>query len=476
MSGVTTIIEFTDPAQHTFDSNTVELSGGSTRLKSQVDSSEIFFANYDTDAFDVSKRGDKTVVFGGVNDTGQVVNGVLEFNLDRSIATYANITEIVADWAKYFKLISNITTIVSDSNIFRINSNTTSASVRVYFQNQGGGITRLKREITNDAGGVDFDDIIDTKTLSIGTEWEVAISNDDDGNIKVYVDGVLISTVASPGAFTFTDCDIIFGEDDPGKTAVADIDNAQLFSSDFFTSAPAFPRPEPTTYVKTAEQIETPIAIAMDSWDEFSDIISVLNGSEVRHLIERNSIKYRINTVSSVWEVVDLGGDLFAQSNTSTEIDDNVATFPFTTGIGVGIGLLSFLKSSTDGYTTPLLDQISLKYSAFFKGADVGVCAVVGKVVDMSGNPISGATVDADTQADYLNEDCLVSRKGSTTTNSEGIWSLTLIETETVNLSVKFTFTYTEDGKNKTFKVRDKIIPDNQVTCDFADLADFVET
>ena len=85
----TTLIEFDDPTEHTFDAVKMELANDKGRLKSLVSANEILFSNFDTNGDLVSKRGGKNIIFEGTDNTGQVANGLLSFpNQDNSIATY----------------------------------------------------------------------------------------------------------------------------------------------------------------------------------------------------------------------------------------------------------------------------------------------------------------------------------------------------------------------------------------------------
>ena len=91
---VLSLIEFDDVTEHSFDNTKMELLNDKGQLKSQVSANEILFSNFEGNVLpvlpEVSKRGDKTLVFSGTNNTGEIIGGVLNFpNNDASIGTYS---------------------------------------------------------------------------------------------------------------------------------------------------------------------------------------------------------------------------------------------------------------------------------------------------------------------------------------------------------------------------------------------------
>jgi len=248
---VTTLIEFDDASEHTFDSALLILTGDRGLLKSLVSSNEVLFSNFDTNSDVVSKRGAKTIVFGGTANTGEVLGGVLNFpNQDGSKATYSNIVDIVDDFAFRCKVNSNVTTVSGDRDLVVLDSNNDQSRIRFLMVNAGGGLTRISREIRDSSGSITANTVLTTEDLSTDPNFEIAFSNDDNGNTLTFFNGVIVSTIASP-SFDFTDSDIVFGDT---FVATSDYDDFQLFKSDEITAAFAFPFPEPTTF-SIAEKI-----------------------------------------------------------------------------------------------------------------------------------------------------------------------------------------------------------------------------
>lgn len=451
--------EFNDTLEHLYDPTKLEIINGEVKLKSQALAGEILFANYDADGIDSSKRGGKTIIFEGVNNTGEVKDGVLKFATeDRSIGSYKNITDIVADFGFRARVESNILTTVQEREIVRLVSNIDSSQIRFYLQNQGAGISRVKREITNSAGAVVSDLIIATADLSVMPNYNIAFSNEGNIENRTYFNGVLVSTVTFTN-FDFTDCDLIFGDDTSGvRTATSNYDNVQLWSSDAIQSDFDFPFPEATTYSLLEQEILTTVPYLMDQLIDFEVSIEQLNGSLIKSYFLRNVSRYWFNTVSSLWEVQSPILPKINQSNTQEEIKANASSFPLTKNIGAYIQVFNVMKSSPDGYTTPILDFFLLEFIFRFKLADIRLCTVYGGVFDNNGRPMSGVKIEVNSK-DYFYNNSFIAGKGETLTNSDGLWSLTVVETTSDATSVDFKFTYTEDQKlvPKTFKRR--IIP-----------------
>jgi hypothetical protein len=74
----------------------------------------------------------------------------------------------------------------------------------------------------------------------------------------------------------------------------------------------------------------------------------------------------------------------------------------------------------------------------------ITTCAVSGTIYGPNGSALEGVTVEAYIDAPFFHGDgtCIADYKVSTTTNSSGAWSLTLIETasvsKTMNIAISF--------------------------------------
>lgn len=451
---VQAIVEYIQPLDHILsDSEKIEIVNGQVRLKSQVLASEVLFSNFDTANELTSKRGDKELVFEGTDNTGQVADGVLKFpNQDRSTASYKAIQNITGDFAFRAKLIFNIATTALTRNLVRLVSNVDSSQIRFYLSNQGGGVSRIYREIYDSSGTLISSFITGTRTLSVGSSINIAFSNDDDGNTLTYLDGVLVSTVASP-TFDFTNCELLFGDNTSASQSVCcNYDNVQLFNSHAITAAFAFPFPEPTTYSLVEQTVLHNTPFTMSDWSSYDSIYEALTGSQLKQFIHRDTIPYKYNTTTSVWEPIDLTSTFISQCNTKEEIESNRDDFPLTSGIGTQMQFGSVLKSD-DGYTTPILDNYSLNYGKTVKPDAPSTCLVKGTFFNVLGKSVTDVEIEISSK-DHMAGPIFVGPSAKEPVNADGSFAIQIIETETINKTIDWTFHYKENGEAKTFVIK----------------------
>ena len=469
---VTTLIEFDDITEHTFDAIKLTLLNDKGQLKSLVSANEILFSNFDGNVLptlpEVSKRGGKTIVFSGTANTGQILGGVLNFpNADASIATYSNILDIVDDFALRCKVHMNVLTFTIDRDILVLDSNIDNSRIRFYLMNQGGGVTRIKREIRDASGAITDDLVLGTRDFSINPDFNVAFSNDDDGNTLTFLDGVLISTIASP-TFNFTDCDLVLSNN---AQASSDYDNLQLFKSNEITTAFAFPFPEQTTFDLFENIMITNIPFLVNVVVDFDIVEQIPADSQLKHFIilDGNNLYHD----GTSWVV---SNRTLAQANIKQEIKDNVATLPIVAGIGSVFQIGHTFKSDL-GYATSLIESITMKYKFAFKADEVVKCLVFGTVVDNSGVPVVGATVRVNSSDKFFNNN-FVGPSAKTITDSQGKFSISIVETASSNTTVDIDIEYTqkkfENGAEFddliVFPYKSRVIP-ALPTCEISDLA-----
>jgi len=454
---VTTLIEMDDASEHTLPAN-IELALGQAKLKSLVLASEILFSNFDTDAELLSKRGAKTLILSGVENTGQVLGGVLKFpNQDRSLGTYSNITDIVDDFAIRSRVEMEVATLVSDRDLVVLSSNVDNSMVRFCTGNQGSGISRVYREITDSSGSIIDNTILGIRNFTTDPDFNIAFSNDDDGNTLTYLDGVLVSTIASP-LFDFTDCDLILGNN---VKSVASFDNLQLFKGHAITSAFVFPFPEPTTYSIAEETMLTNIPFLVDEMTFIDIILEALSGTGIGHFLVLNQNRYWHNATTWV-----ISNSTLAETNTVAEILANLSTLPIVKGVGAYFQIGHIFKSEL-GYITPLIESLTMKYTFQFIPDDVSLCIVYGTILDNAGCPIEGATVRVNSSDKFFNA-AFIGPSSKVLTNAQGKFSISVVETETDGTAVDFTVEYTEkkfeDGTefddSVVFEYKNRVVPD----------------
>lgn len=101
----------------------------------------------------------------------------------------------------------------------------------------------------------------------------------------------------------------------------------------------------------------------------------------------------------------------------------------------------------------------------------VSTCVVSGTVTTVEGVGLSNVTIKAYQVAPTLYTDgtLILNSETTTTTDSSGNWSLTLVETETTQTNVTIAFYYQSGGASYDRTEYNVIIP-NTPTANFSDL------
>ena len=194
--------------------------------------------------------------------------------------------------------------------------------------------------------------------------------------------------------------------------------------------------------------------------DGFTETSTKAGSDEIKYILKKDSAWYY--WTGSAWAVSD---ETYSQSTTAADIETNKASF---TAIGVTTTFRAFLHSD-DGSTTPQLDAVVIDYD--FSGAapdTVNTCIVWGYLYDESGTAVSGATVQAYLKSEAVQYQDNVTIQGGSgtaitdTTNGNGYWELTLVETVNMAGTEKYIFTINTDTYERS-------VP-NETTKNFWDL------
>lgn len=463
-------VEFDDFAEHTMDTTKLTLLDDKGQQKAQFSPDEILFANYDADGINVSKRGAKVIAFSGVDNTGQVLDGLLKFTVaTRSLGIYAGIDSIVDDFALRCRIETLIGSTVLDRDLMVLKSNVDNSQIRFLYQNAGGGLTRIVCKVTDSAGAIANSVVLTTVSLAVAPNANIALSIDDDGNMLCYLDGVLKDTSATP-ALDFTDCDLIFGDDSLGR-ASANYDNVQLWKSNFLTEGFAFPFPEPTTFVLDELTMLTSIPFIVNKLTSIDIIHEIPAGAQLGFFNLIGGIPHWV--LAGSWVVAN--GKL-AETNTLAEIQAAIDTIPIVEGIGKLLQLGAIFKSDT-GYDTALIESTTYIFNMAFKSGNVFLCSVTSTVIDNAGQVVVGATVRVQSKDKFINN-VLVGPSAKALTGPLGKFSISIPETETDGTAVDIFVEYTEKRVLEgvefdapvIFEHLNKIIP-NVPTADLDSLA-----
>jgi len=452
---VLSLVEFDDETEHTFDNTKLELANDKGQMKNVTPVSELFFFNFDEDDGLNSKRGNEEIELTG---TADITNGFL--NLDKDDNARAKILNVqnaslATAFSFRFKLKTNFSNDSGTSNFLTLKSNVDLSQIRWYFTGPIGIDTRVNLEVTNSLGNIVHSGIQKTIEFAVGDVIQFGFAKDALSSFAT-IDGAGSSV---PPAFTadMSDCDILFGDNANTRWSY---DDFQFFNDkqDFVTGEII---PEPVSLDLNENTMLTEIPFLLDEMTEFDVTEQIPANSSLKHYFLINLTPVWFNTVSGIWEVTD--GTL-AQANTKQEINDNLALLPIVKGIGAFFQVAHIFKS-TDGYTTALLENITLKFSFQFKTSDITTCLIFGTVTDQTGDPVVGATIEFQSD-DKFTGGVFVGPKSVVTSNAQGKYSISIIETETTNTAVNILIKYDSGEKEdngdvifEEFPFKNRIIP-----------------
>lgn len=180
--------------------------------------------------------------------------------------------------------------------------------------------------------------------------------------------------------------------------------------------------------------------ITMDQLNAFTDVQSATGSDGVQFYLMIGSNPYWWN--GSAWVI---SNATYAQSNIAADIQTNAATLP----IGLGAFLTPYaILHSASGSTTPSLTSVTLTYDYFGpEPTPPNVCTVFGYFLDEKEQPIVGATIAVTNPTTFVNQGIVIAQGvRTTTTDSIGYFSMTLVETASLSGAnpLQFDVTYTQ--------------------------------
>lgn len=209
------------------------------------------------------------------------------------------------------------------------------------------------------------------------------------------------------------------------------------------------------TYPTDNPTIDGSASYRIQGLDRFEETAPTKPGSdEIKYTLKKGTSWYYWN--GAAWVVSD---ETYAQANTAAEIEANKATF---TTLTITFAWRAFLHSD-DGTTTPELDQLEIDYDyAGVTPDSVEKCVVSGHIYDADGNPKVNALIKAILETDnikYKTNIMLECEEQSDLTDVNGYWELELVETDNIQDTPKYIFTF----ENKIYR---RNVPD-QASADF---------
>lgn len=205
-----------------------------------------------------------------------------------------------------------------------------------------------------------------------------------------------------------------------------------LTSIELDYSAMSYPLSNPT--------IAPNAPITMDQLSAFTDVQSASGSDGIQFYLMIGSNPYWWN--GSAWVI---SNATYAQSNIAADIQTNAATLPIT--LGAFLTPYALLHSAS-GNTTPSLTSVTLTYDYFGpEPTPPNVCTVFGYFLDEKEQPIVGATIAVTNPTTFINQGIVIAQGvRTTTTDSIGYFSMTLVETASLSGAnpLQFDVTYTQ--------------------------------
>lgn len=460
---LSTTYPFTTPGNYSFDSDSLEVSGGLAALRNRHD--EEAYCSFTTKDLDRAAGGSTSGTLNGVaaisSGTLDITGGTGSWDIDGTgkVGADPNIVTIRFKYtpqysgipASHQRLYIEQQSSSVNSNQILIQHSTGSGNLQVSFRNSAGAAQGTLTAIT-------------TWSPTSGTTYEIELNvNTTTGTQKLYLDGV---QQGSDHGATYTRSSTI-GFMSIGNASVNQnfvVDDFQRFDYLKHTAnfASEVPRTIPATAYDTANPVLQPnTSVVLDSLDSFTTSETIAGSDNIKYILRFSGQ----DTYHDGVEWVNSDGT-YAQSNTASEISTNIGDLDLTTG---GSLIVKILFHSDTGATTPSLDSLQLDYSFYNTGTEPNKCILYGEVLDNCCQPVVGATVTVDGD-DYFYDTALISRGCETTTDSEGKWEMEVVETDTDSTTVDVTIEYKQlSGRNKKVTYENLTIP-NTATCALSDL------
>lgn len=460
---LTTSYPFTTAGNYTFNTDSIEVTGGLAALRNRHD--EQAYCSFDTKDLDRAAGGSLT---GTLNGVAAISSGTLSINGGAGSWEFSGTSKTGVDpniVTIRFKYTPQYTGVPSAHQRLYIEQATSGSNLnRILIQHSAGSgnLQVTFRDSTGTGAGTLI--AITTWTPTSGVTYEIElICNSTLGTQKLFLDGVQQgSDLGSSFTRDATIAYMAMGDSATSQAFVAD--DFQRFDYVKHTSnfASEVPRTIPSTAYDTANPIIQPnTSIVLDILEIFSATENISGSDNIKYILRfSGQDKYHDG---SNWVNSD---GTYSQSNTSAEITANLSTLDLTAG---GSLITKIFFHSDAGATTPSIDILSISYSFYNTGTTPNKCVLYGELYDNCGNAVVGATVTVDGD-DYFYDTAIIGRGCSTTTASDGKWELDVVETATDSKTVTVTIEYTQlNGRIKKLTYTGLTIP-NTATCALSDL------
>lgn len=431
------VYPFTTPANYTFDSDVIEVTGGKAKLKDQRPADATFHANYNADIN--GNWGDGTLAGTPVGGAA-VVDSKLDLAHD-DVRYVDYDADLNADSQQTgcirCKVTPNYSGTPTSTQIFcRIDKANGDTANEVLLAHKDDGSLLVRIKDSADA------DIINASMGAwspvLGTEYEFELNYDiATGATRLFIDGTQFGSTKTDTGTRDANIGLVrIGANITGTTTSNFLfDDLIVFSTvqhiADYTPGQSIPS---TVYSTTDPQLVCNATFRHEGLEGFAETKTVAGSDDIKYVLKKGTVKYY--WTGSAWAVSD---GTYAQANTSGDIETNKATF---TTVAVTTEVTVLLHSA-DGSTTPDLDILFVDYD--FSGAtpdSIETCIVWGYQNQTDGDAdLETIEISLVNDAVKYKTNITVTRETYTVTpDSNGYWEIELVETENMNGNQKYAF------------------------------------
>lgn len=305
-------------------------------------------------------------------------------------------------------------------------------------------------------------------TPASGTSYEFELNYDfTNGATRLFINGAQVGTTFTNSFTRGSTLGLLRLGSNRTGTSTTDIsikdflifDTVQHTANYTPGAAPAATRYQAATAVNVVNNS----GVRADAFESFA-ATSTASGSDTTTFI------IQVDNVDMYWTGAAwaTSNGTVAQSNTAADVNTNVAALDLSSGATLKVKVLLY---SNDGTTSPSVTDVTLGYNFSIVKPTPNRVIIYGWLTESSNAGLSTATVQLQNRAAFTNGGLLVPKSEiSTTTDANGYWELSVVETATVSKQYRIVFTYTDPiAKETKF---DFTAPDQ----DSANIADLITT
>ncbi len=459
------ILDYTDELDYTFNPLAVKVDPvlGGSLTKLSVRGNESLMASmrdgFDPDRVTVSASafliGTATLTNKTPINAGAVENQYLDTSrtITNEFGLYqgASVTELGDEFTLRFKYVPSYDQAPSTSQ-YMITLTEAPSSLNGLFalSHQSSGAFYMR--VYDATGDLQFFFTTPVHNLNVDQEYEIEVSFSNSGKeILIFIDGVelishtftqnftraLLSQSLLVGTYysaSFTSCGGYFRD-------IQLITGIEHSSGDDFSAE--IPRPLPI-YPIGSYSITNNAPALVDGLSDFMEIVNKSATTDVTYILVFKGFKFYHD--GNDWTI---SNGTFAQSNTAQEVSDNIEE-EFT--VNGGTIAIEVLLTSSDGFTTPYVNEVSYLYS-FFGGVGTCVSSIIyGTLLQDDCKPVTEAEITFTTKPYFLNNNLITVNETIGVNPNTGYFEINLPEmTSESSGKVKFVIT-DEQGKKHTKK------------------------